>query len=79
MQFFTTIALAFACLSMAAANPLERVRMRFLTTIYDPLTFLFTHMQRCAGNIDICTTTADCCAGLSCTGIIGSNHVCQTG
>ncbi|KZP28609.1 hypothetical protein FIBSPDRAFT_947438 [Athelia psychrophila] len=58
MQLFSTIAIAFACLAMASANPLEK---------------------RCAGQIDICTTDADCCAGLVCQGIIGSNHVCETG
>ncbi|KAI1339466.1 hypothetical protein F5Y15DRAFT_73723 [Xylariaceae sp. FL0016] len=40
--------------------------------------------QQCVGNVDYCFKKASsalgkqCCSGLYCCGIIGSNNVCQT-
>ncbi|KAK4233979.1 hypothetical protein C8A03DRAFT_38270 [Achaetomium macrosporum] len=63
MQFTKLIALTFAAL--ATASPLLEER-------------------QCVGNLQRCNKRASavlgrqCCGGLYCCGVIGSNNVCQT-
>ncbi|KAK4150806.1 hypothetical protein C8A00DRAFT_45885 [Chaetomidium leptoderma] len=66
MQLTSFIAITFAALVAASAIPAE----------LEP--------RQCVGNIGRCNKRASaavgrqCCGGLFCCGIIGSNNVCQT-
>ncbi|KAH6848056.1 hypothetical protein B0I37DRAFT_415737 [Chaetomium sp. MPI-CAGE-AT-0009] len=66
MQFTSLVALTFAALATASAIPAE------------------LQERQCVGNLDWCYKRASaaigkqCCGGLFCCGVIGSNNVCQS-
>ncbi|EAQ84220.1 predicted protein [Chaetomium globosum CBS 148.51] len=66
MQLTSFFALAFAALAAASAIPAE------------------LQERQCVGNLGGCNKRASaavgrqCCGGLFCCGVVGSNNVCQT-
>ncbi|KAG7294627.1 hypothetical protein NEMBOFW57_004703 [Staphylotrichum longicolle] len=70
MQLISFIAITFAALAVASAIPAEVPAE--------------LQERQCVGNLGRCNKRASaaigrqCCGGLFCCGVVGSNNVCQT-